>query len=633
MAQLAIDNSVFYDGLADAIAPDPDFYVWEHADRKRILPKVAAAEPGLYRSSRTPFWIEVMDNLSVKSPVQDTCVMKATQIGATEVGNNWFCYVVDIAPGPMLVVLPTNDLARDHSKQKLSSTIDEMPWLKARLSAGSSKRETGNTMHTKMFPGGIFYLSGANTPVAFRSKSIRYLFLDDIDGFPMDVGGEGDPANLARRRTDTYAGRKKIYEVSTPTIKGFSRIEMSFLESDQRYYHVPCPHCGEYQKLEWGSKDEPHGIKFTLKNWDVVDVWYICLHCAGRIDERHKTEMLSLGCWIPEVPERKKRGYQLSSLYSPVGWVSWKQVVEEFIEAKDNPLTLKVWVNTRMGMPFEESGDQPDWVMLKARAEPYQVMSVPAGAHILTAGVDTQDDRLAVVVRGWGDFEQNWLVYYGELYGDPVESEVWNQLDNLLNYIFIREDQTKMQIIAMAIDAMGHRTQSVYNYCRFRSPRVMAIQGSHNRNRPVLSMKPSAQDVTYQGEKIKNGVMLWTVGTDTAKTAIYSRLRLVKGPGIYHWPIGLSDEYYLQLTSERLVTSEKNGRRVREWVKVRPRNEALDCEVYCYAAALRAGAAVMGSIPAPVKRVRKVVEAGRTPSRPQLRRPAIHYKRPSWMDR
>jgi phage terminase large subunit GpA-like protein len=631
MAQLAIDNSVFLDGLVDAIAPDPDYYVWEHADHKRILPKVAAAEPGLYRSSRTPFWIEVMENLSVKSPVQDTCVMKATQIGATEVGNNWFCYVVDIAPGPMLAVLPTNDLARDHSKQKLNSTIEEMPWLKAMLATGPA-RQRGDTMLTKMFPGGIFYLSGANTPIAFRSKSIRYLFLDDIDGFPMDVGGEGDPANLARKRTDTYANRKKIYEVSTPTIKGFSRIEMSFDESDQRYYHVPCPHCGEYQKLEFGGKDEKFGIKFTLDDWEVVDVWYVCKHCGERIDERHKTEMLSLGKWVPTKPGRKKRGYQLSSLYSPVGWVSWKQVVEEFLEAKDNPLTLKVWMNTRMGVPFEESGDQPDWVTLKNRAEPYELMSVPAKVQIITAGVDTQDDRLAVVVRGWGDFEQNWLIYYGELYGDPIENEVWTQLDNLLNYEFVREDGTKLHILAMAIDAMGHRTQAVYNYCRFRAPRVMAIQGAHSKNKPVMSMKPNPQDVTYQGEKIKNGVMLWTVGTDTAKASIYSRLRLSKGPGIYHWPIGLPDEYYLQLTSERLVTNEKNGRRVREWVKVRPRNEVLDCEVYCYAAALRSGAAVMGTIAPPVKRVRKAAEPAQAPSMARVRRPTLKYKRPDWME-
>ena len=626
MAQLAIASVI------EACEPDPDFYVWEHADHKRILPKVAAAEPGLYRSSRTPFWVEVMENLSVKSPVQETCVMKATQIGATEVGNNWFCYVVDIAPGPMLAVLPTNDLARDHSKQKLNSTIEEMPWLKGMLTAGTS-RESGNTMHTKMFPGGIFYLSGANTPVAFRSKSIRYLFLDDIDGFPSDVGGEGDPANLARKRTDTYSNRKKIYEVSTPTVKGFSRIEMSFEESDQRYYHVPCPYCGEYQKLEWGGKKEKYGIKFTLKKWEVVDVWYICTACGERIDERHKTEMLSQGKWVATNIGRKKRGYQLSSLYSPVGWVSWKQVVEEFIECLGNPLKLKVWMNTRMGVPFEETGDQPDWVVLKTRAEPYEIMTVPGKVKILTAGVDTQDDRLAVVVRGWGDFEESWLVYYGELYGDPVETEVWTQLDNLLNYAFEREDKTKMQIIAMAIDAMGHRTQPVYNYCRFRAPRVMAIRGAHQKNKPVLAMKPTAQDVTYQGEKIKNGVMLWTVGTDTAKTSIYSRLRLTTGPGIYHWPIGLPDEYYKQLTSERLITSEKNGRRVREWVKVRPRNEVLDCEVYCYAAALRSGAAVMGTIPEPKKVVRKPPDPAQMPSRPRVRRPTLKYKRPDWMDR
>jgi phage terminase large subunit GpA-like protein len=561
--------------------------------------------------------------------------MKATQLGFTEVGNNWFLYVADTAPGPMLMLFPTDKLGREHSKQKLGPTIEETPSVREKIRTHRI-RETGNNLDTKEFPGGILYISGSNTPVAFRSKSIRYLFLDDIDGYEADVGGEGDPVNLAKKRTDTFSNRKKIYEVSTPTIKGFSRIESSFLESDQRRYFVPCPHCREMQPLEWGNRGEPYGIKFTRDDsGDVVSVWYECRHCHAEIRERQKTWMLEHGQWRPLRPGAKKRGYQLSSLYSPLGWVPWAEIVTEFLQAKDSPERLKTWYNTRLGLPFEAAGERPEWSALKARGQAYNLMVVPAAAGLLTAGVDTQDNRLAVVIRAWGRGEESWLVYWGELYGDPAERGVWDQLDGLLNTSFVKSDGGRSQIVSMAIDAMGHRTQAVYNYCRFRWPRVIATQGSSKRNRPVLSSVPSDQDVTFGGAKIKNGVKLWTVGADSAKTIIYARLKLEAGPGSYHWPAGLPDEYFMQLASEKLVSSidRKTGRRQRDWIKTRERNEALDCEVLAYAAAIRAGLVIYNPMaPEAVRRATSAPPAGGSmPS--ERERPAVAYSRPEWMNR
>jgi phage terminase large subunit GpA-like protein len=299
----------------------------------------------------------------------------------------------------MMMIFPTSELAKDHSKQKLQPTIQETPRLKNKVREHRT-RDSGNTIQTKEFPGGILFLSGSNSGAFFRSKSIRFLFLDDIDGFEHDIGGEGDPVELAKRRTDTYGTRKKIMEVSTPTTKGVSRIERSFNESDQRYFNVPCVYCGEFQRLLWGGLGADFGIKFTRdEHGKVEDVWYECAACHERIDEHHKTDMLEKGRWIPTYPERQKRGYQISSLYSPLGWVSWRQIVKEFLEAKAFKERLKVWTNTRLGEPFEETGDQPDWSLLKARCEPYQPLTVPMGGLILTAGVDVQDNRLAVVIR------------------------------------------------------------------------------------------------------------------------------------------------------------------------------------------------------------------------------------------
>ena len=630
---------IYNAGFKAGLKPDPNLGVTEWSDAHRMLPKKSSSEPGKYRSSRTPYIREPMDNLSPHSPVQDQCVMKGTQLGWTESGNNWFAYVVDVCPGPMMMTFPTVDLAKDHSKQKLAPTIEETPRLRGKIKENKS-RDSGNTIQVKEFPGGILFLSGSNSGTFFRSKSIRYLFLDDIDGFVPDVDGEGDPIDLAKKRTDTFSSRKKIYEISTPTVKGISRIEKSFDESDQRYFNVPCPHCNEMQPLEWGGEGCDYGIKFKrdVTGKVVVAVWYECHACHQGIDESHKTWMLDHGEWIPTCPDRKKRGYHLSGLYSPLGWVSWRQIVEEFLEKEKDRERLKVWTNTRLGKTFEEKGDQPDWVSLKARCEPYEFLNVPAGGLLLTSGVDTQDNRLAIVIRAWGRGEESWLVYWGEIYGDPAQPFVWQQLDELLYRPYLHASGTELHIISMAVDSGGHHTQEVYNYARTRVPKVIAVKGASQSGKPIIG-RPTSQDVTYMGAKIPGGVQLWPIGTDTAKSTIYSRLKMTDpGPGCFHFPIGTGDDYFMQLTAEKLITRYVKGYPKMEWVKVGPRNEALDCEVYCMAAAIRAGLARTdwgslertlggkGSQPKKVPRKPEVAKGGWLAG-------VRGYQRPGWLNR
>ncbi len=588
---MSLDATTTYlSGFNAGLKPDADLTVTAWADAYRMLPKKSSSEPGKYRSSRTPYVREIMDALSPSSHVQEICVIKGTQLGFTEIGNNWFGFVADVSPGPMMMIFPTTELAKDHSKQKLQPTIQETPRLKDKVKEHRT-RDSGNTIQTKEFPGGILFLSGSNSGAFFRSKSIRYLFLDDIDGFEADIGGEGDPAELARRRTDTFGRRKKIFEVSTPTIKGISRIERSFLESDQRFFFVPCPHCGEYQKLEWGGKGADFGIRFSRdeETGKVIDAWYECQKCHERVDEHHKTAMLESGRWIPTHPDRLKRGYQLSSLYSPLGWVTWRQIVTEFLEAKDVKERLKTFVNTRLGETFEEAGDRPDWSLLQGRAEPYQMLTVPMGGLLLTAGIDVQDNRLAVVIRAWGRAEESWLIYWGELFGDPGQPQVWEDLDNLIGRPFQHAGGRELHVTSAAIDSGGHHTNDVYAFVRRKAPRTIAIKGASQTGKPIVG-QPSAVDLTWKGQKISNGCQVWPIGTDTAKDLIYSRLKIATpGPGCYHWPIGTGEDYFIQLTAEKLVTRFIKGFPKMEWVKTGPRNEALDCEVYCLAAAYRAG--------------------------------------------
>jgi len=578
------------DGLILGLEPEPDITVTEWADNFRMLPAKGSIEPGHYNSGRTPYMVEIMDCLSANHAATDITFMKGTQLGATEAANNFIGYVIDAAPGPMLLVLPTDKLASDHSKAKLTPTIEETECLKGKVSELKS-RSSSNTIMSKDFPGGILFISGANSPANFRNKTIRYLILDDFDGFPPHAGKEGDPGDLAERRTDTFSVRKKIYRNSTPTVKGLSRVHEAYLESDQRQYYVACPFCGYKQVLVWGGVGERKGIKFKRnKAGVVIAAWYECAKCREGIDESHKPEMLAGGEWVAKYKRREKRGYHLSGLYSPLGWVSWLQICKEFIAAKDSPERLKVWTNTRLADVWDEEGSQPEWTVLRNRAEYYKIRSVPDQACFLTAGVDVQADRLPVIVRAWGPGEESWLVFWAELYGDPGLSSVWSQMDMLLSSPFEHESGVPLYIEQMAIDS-GFHTQAVYNYCRHRAVKTMATKGLATPMKPILN-KPSMVDVNWEGEIIKDGCHLWTVGSDTSKSQVYSRLALKEpGPGYYHFPIGLEDEYYLQLTAEKKLTQYRNGFPLMVWTKLRERNEVLDCESLALVAAYRAGMA------------------------------------------
>ena len=578
----------YSDSFLFGLRPDPTLTVTQWADLKRMLPSKGSTEPGKYRSSRTPYMIEIMNNMSVFSGVQEQVTMKGTQLGFTCGGENWIGYIIDCVPGPTIMTLPTVELAERFSKQKLAPTIQETPCLREKVSEKRIKSST-NTILAKEFPGGILFLIGANSSAGFRQSSIRNLFMDDADGFTADAGGEGDPAELARKRTDSFGAKRKIWTNSTPTIKGASRIERGYNESSQAQFYIPCPHCGGVQTLEWGGVEADFGIRFMRdEDGQLIDVWYECRHCHRRIDEYQKTKMLEAGEWVHKYPDREIRGYQLSALYSPFGMFSWRDAVKSFLKAKGHPLRMQAWVNTVLGLPYEEKGEQPEWTVLKSRAEPYQYFTAPDGVKLITAGVDVQDDRLAVVVKGWGLAEESWLLWHGEIYGDTsiLIGGPWDQLD-----LTLMRDFGGRRINLMYVDSGGHRTQEVYTYCRQRSPLVMAIKGAVGTGKPVLAGPPSKQDVDWNGTKITNGVLLQNIGTDTVKTTIYGRLKLIeKGPGYYHFPINASDEYYQQLTAEKKINEvDKKGYPVQKWIKIRPRNEVLDCEVYAYAAATKLG--------------------------------------------
>jgi phage terminase large subunit GpA-like protein len=581
----------------EGLIPDPLLTVSEWADRHRMLSSKASSEPGHWRTSRTPYLREIMDCLSPTSPVERIVFMSGAQLGKTECGNNWIGYVIHHAPGPMMAVAPTVEMAKRNSKQRIDSLIEESPVL-AGLIAPSRSRDAGNTILAKEFRGGVLVMTGANSAVGLRSMPVRYLFLDEVDGYPLDVDGEGNAVALAEARTRTFA-RRKIFIVSTPTLAGISTIEREYEASDQRRYFVPCPHCGHRQWLRFEQLRWERGADGNFPDTAA----YVCESCEVPIPEHHKTWMLEHGEWraMAETASRTA-GFHLSSLYSPIGWRSWKEVAAAWESAinkeSGSAAAIKTFKNTELGETWVEEGEAPDWQRLLERREDYRIGTIPAGGLLLTAGADVQKDRIEVSVWAFGRGKESWLVEHRVLMGDTARDEVWKALASVLLETWTHETGCQLGLGRLALDT-GFATQEAYAFVRaVRDPRLMAVKGVARG--AALVGTPTAVDATSGGKKLRRGIKVFSVAGGIAKLEFYNNLR--KAPevaedgitvsypaGFVHLP-KVDAEFLQQLCAEQLITRrDRNGFAHREWQKMRERNEALDCYVYARAAAAASG--------------------------------------------
>lgn len=585
-------RAIFFESLAAACRPVKRLLVSQWADKHRKLTSKASSEPGDWRTSRVPPAREIMDCLSVRSPVRSVSIMKAAQMFGTEIALNWIGYVVDHAPASMLIVVPTLDVRKKWVRQRLDPLLIETPALSKKVNA-KKRRDGGNSMDMKDFPGGILILGGANSAASLASMPVKYSINDELDRFPWEVGkgdkSEGDPLELIRARQKNFSRRKEL-NISTPTVKDASRIEQLFELGDQRYYHMPCPHCGEYQRLKFRDGDVRR-LEWTKhpETNEVLDVWYNCEHSGCRIDEHHKTEMLEKGKWIPTHPDRKDRSYHISGLYAPIGLGhTWKEIAQQWIRAQEDKTKLQNFINLVLGEVWEDRTSDLPFQVIMQRAEPYSLREIPVGCFILTAGVDTHPNRLETQVLGHGRGGRTWTIDWFQLFGDPAcppDEGVWAELTKYLNTPITNSFARELRIEATAIDTGGHNTHDVYNYVRSRAARrLMAIHGANKTGKPILVSRPKPQDVNYRGKIIKKGVMLWTVGGDTAKSALFARLHgdteATPEERRIHFSNQLPEDYFKQLCSEAFDTSKNR------WVIRRGRrNESLDTWVYGYSAA------------------------------------------------
>ncbi len=367
-----------------------------------------------------------MDCLSPSSPYSRVVFMKPAQIGGSEVLLNMLGYIIHYVPAPTMLVEPTVELAKRFSRQRIASLIENTSVLAERVS-DPRERDSGNTILAKEFPGGVLVVTGANSSVGLRSMPARFLLMDEVDAYPPSASTgaagteEGDPVDLAIRRTSTFANRQ-IAMISTPTIAEVSRIEQAYLESDQRKYYVPCPHCGTFQILRWS------GVKLADRKPGAA--LYECERCHGLIADHHKPAMLERGEWRAEAAgDGGTAGFWLNGLYSPS--TTWGQLAKDFLRARKSPERMQTFTNTVLAETSQQAGaTKTEAHELLARREPYRADEIlPVGIVLITAGADLQADRIEMEIVGWGRDEESWSLAYVVLPGDPAERELWDMLD------------------------------------------------------------------------------------------------------------------------------------------------------------------------------------------------------------
>ena len=544
------------------VAPPKRLTVSQWADSYRYLSAEASAESGKWSTARAEYQRGIMDSFS--DPAIHTVVwMSSAQVGKTEALNNIIGYFIDQDPSPILGLQPTLEMGQTWSKDRISPMLRDTPVLKDKI-ADARARDSGNTILHKSFQGGHITIAGANSPASLASRPVRVVLCDEIDRYPASAGAEGDPVSLAFKRTTTFWNKKRML-TSTPTIKGVSRIEMAYEESDMRRYHVPCPECGEEQHLQWAQvtweKDDPQSARYS------------CKHCGSLWSDTKRWGAVKKGRWIAEQETKGIAGFHLNEIYSP--WVTLSDMVTNFIEAKKSKETLKTFVNTSLGETWEEEGIQLDDNELMTRREDYS--DIPSGALVLVAGCDVQDDRIEIEVKGFGVGEESWSIDYKIIYGDPSKQTIWSDLDTALLQQYQNEDGYMMRIASACIDSGGHFTDAVYKFCKNKEARrVYAVKGSSTPGSPLVNRGTRSN---------KGNVKLFSVGTDTAKETIFARLKIEEyGAGYMHFSKINDEEYFKQLTAERITTKFIRGFPARVWTKTRPRNEALDLNVYALAA-------------------------------------------------
>lgn len=563
-------GGIVVDGAISGLSKPPDYTVSQWADLHVILAPELASEAGRWRTDRAPYqraWMDAMADPDVEVMVLHT----SAQVGKTSCITNGMGYYIHHHPAPMLMIQPTLEMAEAFSKDKLAPVLRDTPCL-AELVSEERSRNSSNTIRHKQFPGGNLTIAGANSPTSLRMRSVKIVWADEIDAFPVSAGEEGDPLKLSVKRSQTFPDSKLIC-ASTPTVKGRSRVDDMFRASDMRFLFVPCPECGGHQHLVWENVQWTKGKPETAE--------YSCEHCGALWSDGDIKRAVRFGEWRATAPFSGTAGFHIWQIYSP--WSTLAGIVAEYESVADKANEKQTFVNTVLGEVWD--GDERALVTaeeLHQRRESYQSVRVPERACVLTAGVDVQGDRLEMGLIAHGADNECWWLDTIKIYGDPSTDPPWQELEQLLLMMLPHPCGQMLSIEAAAIDS-GYLTQKVYDFSAkalLMGRRWYAIKGLPGEGK--VSWSQSKQ-------RLKNGARLYLVGTDGLKSEIYSRLGVVEpGPNYVHFPDSeaFDVEWFEQLTAERVRTVyDARGFPRREWHKPEhTRNEAFDLFVYAEAA-------------------------------------------------
>lgn len=550
----------------------------EWAEKHGFLSAESSAEIGRWKS--LPFQAPMLRAIT-SGKYELVVVKKSARVGYTKILNHVIGYHIEHKPSSILLVQPTIEDGEGYSKEELAPYLRDVECLRDLVSDAKAKDGT-NTLNHKLYPGGVFSIIGANSPRGFRRISRRVILLDEVSGFPKSAGPEGSPVKLAIKRSEYYADRICVAG-STPTIEGECEISRMFEETDQNYFFVPCPHCGEFQYFKFKNLKWPDGAP--------QDAYFECEVNKCVIEHKHKFDMIEKGEFRPTSESKKSRviGFHIWAAYSYSPNSTWGNIAEEFLEAKRGGAeSIKTFVNTVTGEAYSEDyAEKTNVKDFQGRSENFGISNIPEKTILLTAGVDVQDNRLAIEIVGWGEGDESWVISYEEIFGNPAEQAVWDQLDNVLLSPVEHPVYGKIRIQAVAVDTGGHHAHEVYAYCRDRKKYgFIAIKGASQRGKPAIG-KASSQDINLRGRTLKRGVQLYTIGVDTIKNVIYSRMKILEpGAKYVHFSNDLRDDFYQGITSERKVTKFSRGKLITEWKKLNShvRNESWDCLVYAFAA-------------------------------------------------
>lgn len=556
----------------------------EWLETEYVISAEESAEPGRYSFGRYAYLRDVVDWFA-DPDVEMIALPKAAQTGWTTVFTGFVGSIIENDPCRVLVAMPTQDEAEVWSKDRLEPNLAATPSLRAKIKPAKSRDGNNKILH-KRFPGGSLKIVGANSSTGLSSWPAKYAMADEVDRYPLSAGGEGDPIALLRKRLQTWLARGgKLGLGSTPKVEQTSIIWHYYTLGDQRRWFVPCAHCGEHSTMEWENLRWAEGKPETAA--------YHCPACGTAWSDIDRLIAVSQGEWraTAEPQDRKIRSAWIDGLLSP--HVTHVEMATKWL-ACDTDEQRQAFVNLYLGRPWRLRGDAPDWQRLYDRREDWPGNKLPAGALLLTAGVDVQKDRIEARVWAWGRGRQSWLADAHIIQGDTSRAEPWAALSELLERSYPHVSGADMKIARMAVDS-GYATAEVYRWARRYVGRVLVVKGAPDSFRQPLGV-PSATEVAGS-KRSRSGIKVWPVGGGYLKEQFYGWLRLdapVDGQpypdGYVHLPRWAGDDEIKQITAEELVTERTRAGFARQvWRKVRERNEALDCRVYAYAAACQMG--------------------------------------------